>query len=281
MILSSKKKVGALSNAEKDFIIEHMAALTNEQIGEEIGRTPKAVAKFIDDYQVKQIAEDFEEEEFVRYRNMLHGKVYWADLKDQYTDNEIRVFERLWIELMQQFRGDVLAAEEIRIEQLISLKILCNRCMRDRKKHEDTVIEFERERDEIYKFDIEDRDLDRLSVLEQNISMARAGLNSYSTEYTKILNEYKYIEKALKANRDERIKRIEESQGSWQGWLRRLEDPNERKELGREIELMAVATEKARQQLSELYVFPDGKVDQPLLNHETYDPDLYKDIVED
>lgn len=279
--MSSKKKVGALSNAEKDFIIEHMAALTNEQIGEEIGRTPKAVAKFIDDYQVKQIAEDFEEEEFVRYRNMLHGKVYWADLKDQYTDNEIRVFERLWIELMQQFRGDVLAAEEIRIEQLISLKILCNRCMRDRKKHEDTVIEFERERDEIYKFDIEDRDLDRLSVLEQNISMARAGLNSYSTEYTKILNEYKYIEKALKANRDERIKRIEESQGSWQGWLRRLEDPNERKELGREIELMAVATEKARQQLSELYVFPDGKVDQPLLNHETYDPDLYKDIVED
>ena len=109
----------------------------------------------------------------------------------------------------------------------------------------------------------------KLTNLETQLSYARNSIASYTNEFTKLLSEQQKIGKDLKATREQRIKRIEDGKSSWAGLIRMLEDETIREKQGREMEILALATDKFLDAMSEYHEYQDGEVDKPFLTPET------------
>lgn len=197
----------------------------------------------------------------------LRSKLYYPSLKDQFTDKEVDYFEQYWITLMQQFRGDVLPSEEMHIKQLLTVEILMMRNMSERKGHIQEAERIQKKLDIEYKEVIVDDSL--IDTLTQQLNYVRSSASSYTSEYDKLSNQHKALTKDLKANRDARIKRIEDSKGSWAQMLRALDDEEYRSRIGDEIEVMKIAKDNVKEQLSEWHTYIDGNLDQPFLTADT------------
>jgi hypothetical protein len=150
---------------------------------------------------------------------------------------------------MKQFREDVLPAEELQIKQFITIDILINRSMKERKRHITETEKLQKEVDKEYNKPDDSRDMAKLVNLETQLSFARNSIANYTNEYTKLLNEQQKISKDLKATREQRIKRIEDGKSSWIGLIRMLEDDDIREKEGREMVILNMATEKAKEKL--------------------------------
>ena len=171
--------------------------------------------------------------------------------------------------MVKQFREDVLPAEELQIKQFITIDILINRSMKERKRHIADTEKLQTDVDKEYELPEDVRDGPKLANLETQLSFARNSIANYTNEYTKLLNEQQKISKDLKATREQRIKRIEDGKSSWIGLIRMLEDEEVREREGREMEIMNMAVEQQTTNLSEYHTYQDGEIDTPLLTPET------------
>ena len=263
------KKRGQLSLDEQQFIRENMGVLTIDQIAENINRSIKPVERYIVENKLS-----FDREENITDENLrlkLHAKTFWQEIIRQFDEEtgELEYFENTWIGLVKQFREDVLPAEELQIKQFITIDILINRSMKERKRHIAETERLQHKVDDEYNKPEDQRDIPKLTSLETQLSYARNSIASYTNEYTKLLNEQQKISKDLKATREQRIKRIEDGKSSWVGLIRMLEDELIREKEGREMEIIALATEKAKSNLYQYHQYQDGKVDQPILRPES------------
>jgi len=271
--MSSKKpprKRGQLGLEEEKFIRDNIGLLSIEQIAYQLNRTVKPVERYISEAKIGLKTPD-EQENDKTLRQKLHAKTFWTEIERQFDKDsgELDYFEDTWIGLVKQFREDVLPAEELQIKQFITIDILINRSMKERKRHIADTEKLQTEVDREYQLDEELRDGPKLANLETQLSFARNSIANYTNEYTKLLNEQQKISKDLKATREQRIKRIEDGKSSWIGLIRMLEDEEIREKQGREMEIMAMAVEKNKQLLSEYHQYADDGVDMPLLTPET------------
>jgi len=264
------KKRGKLSIDEENFIRENVADLSIEQIAEAINRTVKPVERYVieNNLGVSTLTEQANNNTLLI---KLHSKTFWPEIERQFdaTTGELEYFENTWIGLVKQFREDVLPAEELQIKQFITIDILINRSMKERKRHIQETERLQREVEDEYKLPEDVRDIAKLANLETQLSFARNSIANYTNEYTKLLNEQQKISKDLKATREQRIKRIEDGKSSWVGLIRMLEDEEIREKEGREMEIMNMATQKTKKELRELFTYADDNVDHPLLNCDT------------
>ena len=264
------KKRGKLSIDEENFIRENVADLSIEQIAEAINRTVKPVERYVieNNLGVSTLTEQANNNTLLI---KLHSKTFWPEIERQFdaTTGELEYFENTWIGLVKQFREDVLPAEELQIKQFITIDILINRSMKERKRHIQETERLQREVEDEYKLPEDVRDIAKLANLETQLSFARNSIANYTNEYTKLLNEQQKISKDLKATREQRIKRIEDGKSSWVGLIRMLEDEEIREKEGREMEIMNMATQKTKKELRELFTYADENVDHPLLNCDT------------
>jgi hypothetical protein len=216
------------------------------------------------------VSEDDEHQDAL-LKNKLYNKPFWGEIKRQFDEEtgELIYFENIWINLMKQFREDVLPAEELQIKQFITIDILINRSMKERKRHITETEKLQKEVDKEYNKPDDSRDMAKLVNLETQLSFARNSIANYTNEYTKLLNEQQKISKDLKATREQRIKRIEDGKSSWIGLIRMLEDDDIREKEGREMVILNMATEKAKEKLQEYHSYQDSKVDRPLLTPES------------
>lgn len=263
------RKRGQLSIDEMDFIRKSVGELSVEQIAEAINRNIKPVEKFIQKNSLSYDQDENKQDEILRKK--LHTKSFWLEVERQFDQEtgELKYFEDTWIGLVKQFREDVLPAEELQIKQFITIDILINRSMKERKRHIAETERLQKQVDLEYKLPEEERDAPRLTNLETQLSFARNSIASYTNEYTKLLSEQQKISKDLKATREQRIKRIEDGKSSWVGLIRMLEDEIIREKEGREMEILRLATQKAKHTLWENHQYEDGKVDQPFLTPES------------
>ena len=257
------KKRGQLSLEEQKYIRENFGKLSIEQISEHLNRNPPPIKKYIEeadiqDTDTKKVTDQL--------RHKLHAKNFWSEIKKQFDadSGELKYFEDVWINLVKQFREDVLPAEELQIKQFITIDILINRSMKERKRHIHDTEKLQVEVDREYKLPEDDRDAAKLTNLETQLSFARNSIANYTNEYTKLLGEQQKISKDLKATREQRIKRIEDGKSSWVGLIRMLEDEELREKQGREMEILKMATEKVQKDLQALHTYADGSIDKPL-----------------
>ena len=264
------RKRGKLSLDEEKYIRENVSDLSIEQIAEAINRTVKPVERYIieNNLGVSTLTEQANNNTLLI---KLHSKTFWPEIQRQFdeTTGELEYFESTWIGLVKQFREDVLPAEELQIKQFITIDILINRSMKERKRHIQETERLQREVEREYELPEDARDIPKLANLETQLSFARNSIANYTNEYTKLLNEQQKISKDLKATREQRIKRIEDGKSSWVGLIRMLEDEEIREKEGREMEIMNMATQKTKKELRELFTYADDNVDHPLLNCDT------------
>jgi hypothetical protein len=259
------KKRGQLSLDEEKFIRDNVSTLTVEQIADSLNRSTKPINRYIEENQLYFLEEKGENETLKR---KLHSKTFWNEILRQFDEDsgELQYFEDTWVGLIKQFREDVLPAEELQIKQFITIDILVNRSMKERKRHIAETEKLQKLVDAEYDKPETQRDIPRLANLETQLSFARNSISSYTNEYTKLLGEQQKIGKDLKATREQRIKRIEDGKSSWVGLIRMLEDEQIREKEGREMEILKMATEKAQKDLYGYHDYADKKVDIPILN---------------
>lgn len=263
------RKRGQLSTDEQNFIRDNIGSMSIEDIAVALNRSTKPVQRYIVDHKLS-----FDPEENITDQNLrlkLHAKTFWPEIERQFDEDtgELEYFENTWVSLVKQFREDVLPAEELQIKQFITIDILINRSMKERKRHIAETERLQKKVDEEYNKDEDDRDIPKLANLETQLSFARNSIASYTNEYTKLLSEQQKISKDLKATREQRIKRIEDGKSSWVGLIRMLEDEVLREKESKEMEILALATQKAKEKLYENHQYQDGKVDQPILTPES------------
>jgi hypothetical protein len=271
------KKRGQLSLDEEKFIRDNIGLMSIEDIANNINRSNKPIERYIIENKLSFDSEENKTDENLKLK--LHSKTFWPEIARQFDEStgELEYFENTWIGLIKQFREDVLAAEELQIKQFITIDILINRSMKERKRHIAETERLQTKVDEEYNKPEDQRDIPRLANLETQLSFARNSIASYTNEYTKLLNEQQKISKDLKATREQRIKRIEDGKSSWVGLIRMLEDEAIREKEGKEMEIIALATNKAKESLFSLHQYQDKKIDHPILNPESLN---YQDILE-
>ncbi len=261
------RKRGQLSLDEEKFIRENINSLSIEEIADSINRNVAPVKRYVEENTLL-LSQNSDDKQL---RQKLHLKTFWSEIKRQFDEDtgELQYFEDTWIGLIKQFREDVLPAEELQIKQFITIDILINRSMKERKRHIAETEKLQKLVDAEYAKTETDRDIPKLANLETQLSFARNSIANYTNEYTKLLNEQQKISKDLKATREQRIKRIEDGKSSWVGLIRMLEDEDVREKEGREMEILKIATEKAKSQLSQYHTYKDNIVDKPFLNPDT------------
>jgi len=262
-------KRGKLSDGEVQFIEENCGTKTVKEIAKYLDRTPETIKKHIENMSLSYVGMSDKERTETDLRKKLRNRVYWKEVEKQLTENELIYFESIWIDLVQQFREDILPTEELQIKQLITTEILINRSMVERKRCMQEIERLDDFIQEEYARPLGERNSDRIMNLETQLSMARSSQTSYTNEYTKLSNESKALSKDLKATRDQRLKRVEDGKTSWIGLIRMLEDESIREREGRDLELMRVASDKSTEQLSEYHTYEDKIVDMPMLTPDT------------
>jgi len=262
------KKRGQLSLDEEKYIKEQFEILSVEEIANHLNRSTAPINRFIEENRLYAL-EDLDNDKSLRQK--LYAKNFWQEIQRQFDEDsgELEYFANVWINLMKQFREDVLPAEELQIKQFITIDILINRSMKERKRHIVETEKLQRLVDQEYSKPEEQRDIPKLANLETQLSFARNSISNYTNEYTKLLNEQQKISKDLKATREQRIKRIEDGKSSWTGLIRMLEDEEIREKEGREMEILALSTQKYKQKLSEYHTYADNNIDKPFLTPET------------
>jgi len=264
---SRRKKRGQLSLEEQKFIKDNYENLSILEIAESLNRNKAPIEKYIKENPRTILNTDDKQS----LKQKLYFKTFWPEIKKQFdeTSGELEYFEETWIGLIKQFREDVLPAEELQIKQFITIDILINRSMKDRKRHIIETEKLQKQVDLEYEKSDDDRDVPRLANLETQLSFARNSIANYTNEYTKLLNEQQKISKDLKATREQRIKRIEDGKSSWVGLIRMLEDEEIREKEGKEMEILKLATDKVKDVLQDYHTYEDKKIDRPFLTPET------------
>jgi len=271
------KKRGQLSLSEQKYIKDHLHTSSVQDIAEALNRSVAPIKRHIQENSLLVPDDPDDDSDYLKQK--LHKKTFWTEIERQFDQEsgELEYFENTWINLIKQFREDVLPAEELQIKQFITIDILINRSMKERKRHISDTERIQNMVDDEYKKPEENRDINYLTSLETQLSFARNSITSYTNEYTKLLAEQQKISKDLKATREQRIKRIEDGKSSWTGLLRMLEDEQIREVEGRQMEIMRMSVAKHTQDLEGYHVYQDKGVDVPFLtpeaviNHESSD----------
>lgn len=273
MTEQTNRKRGKLSTEEEQFILLSKDVLTIEEIAEKINRTTEPVIRFLGEKVITTHAGMNDDQSLERQlKARLHKKPFWKEIVNQFgrvgDNEELKYFEDIWISLMKQFHENVTATEELEIKQWITLEVLMNRSMKERKKNIEQVEKLEQLLNEEYaKGDL--RDSAVIMSLDQQLSYARNSISSYTNDHTKILGQIKDIRRDLKMARSDRIKKIEDGKLSFPDLLRQLEEEDIREREGLEAEVVSRAVDKARSKFSQQHLFGNNRYDQPILTPES------------
>jgi hypothetical protein len=163
----------------------------------------------------------------------------------------------------------VTPTEELQVVDLIKLELLMNRSLKYNKDNIEQIYLFEGEIQRARADDGGDRS-DEIFNLERQVASLRASQESLNKDYRELQTKKNSMLKEMKATREQRVKRLEDSRQSFTAWLAYLvSNPEIAKGYGVEMEKMRLAMEKEKDRLSAYHEYQDGLVDQPFLTSET------------
>ncbi len=267
-------KKGRFSKSEQAHIAENIER-GSKKLAEELDRDPNSMLEHIK----KQVAKGKYEkpawmssslEEEAEYD--LSERPYFVELRQQFTEEELKLFKYHWARIISQFRDDVIPTEELQVVDLIKLELLMNRALKGNKENLeqisalDALILAERQRGE-------DIDPDGIFQMERQVASLKASQESLNRDYRDMQDKKNKMLKDMKATREQRVKRLEDSKQNFTAWLAHLiSNPDVAIGYGKEMEVMRLAMEQEKLRLSQWHKYTDDMVDQPFLT-----PDTVKD----
>lgn len=238
-------------------------------IATHLDRDPASVESYVKDKIGNTTLDDRE----IEALHDLQNRPFWKDLEKQFSEEELQSLLYHWGRIITQFRDDVLPTEELQIIDAIKLEILMNRALIGQQDNMRSIDEFQDAVTVEKNKDLELQDKDYIYNLERQIAVCRAAQDSLTRDYKDLQTKKAAMLKDLKATREQRIKRLEDSKQTFIGWVRNLmSNPDTRREMGIEMEKMRLAMKQEEKRLSEYHQYEDGGIDQPFLT-----PDTVKD----
>lgn len=257
-------KKGRISKEEEYYIEANVGRLSNDEIAKNLDRDPDSVGAFIK----RKFGVGVSPEEAAAYD--LENRPYWIELESQFTNDELELFKYHWSRIVSQFRDDVVPTEEIQVIDLIKLDLLMNRCLKQNKDSIEQIRVYEEMLAEERNVDKDQRDKEAMFALQSQINSLKASQESLNRDYRELQAKKSLMLKEMKATREQRVKRLEDSKQTFTGWVTYLmSNPDKLRAYGVEMEKMRLATEKERQRLSALHSYTDGEIDKPLLTPDT------------
>lgn len=259
-------KKGRFSVEEMSFIEANAEALSIEQISQQLDRDPESVRDWIS----KKIGFSAKQKQEAAVANELKVKPYYRELKHQFSEEELEMFEFHFKKMWSQFKDDVFHTEEMQIIDTIKLEILMNRILRSQQENQVEISTYERLVQQEKAVDKDQRDMDYIMQLERQVAVLRASQETLSRDYKDLQGRKATMLKDLKGTREQRIKAIEDSRETFAALVKQIAtDAEFRTRVGLEMEKMRLAMQREKDRLSEYHQYDDGTVDQPFLTPET------------
>lgn len=216
-----------------------------------------------------------EEEKFV-IRTELRNSEAWKRLDHEFTPEELKYFEERYVEMLAQFKGDVLATENVQIMQVIRFEILMSRNLYQRREINTDIDNLKSLQKALSDSNPDPKkmtDAVRKNVmeLETSINVARGNEAAKSNEYAKLQERHDKLTQSLKGTRDQRLDKIEKEGIDFVSVLRDLMKKDVQDREGRHNELMKLGTQKEYDRLGRPHKFQDGTIDSPILSVDTVD----------
>lgn len=259
------RKRGQLAVEEMNYIEQNCFDLSLEEIANHLNRTIEPIKRYIDKKNLK--ARDLTDDEHLL--STLRTQYYYENLKKQMSDGEMIFFEHQWIDYFKQFNEDVTHTEQMQIIEVIRTEILLNRSMEDRKEIIKQIAVLERLIDEEMNKSDDNRNTAAIAMWQQQLGSYIGSKGSYINEHEKLVTKKEKYLRDLKATREQRKRVTDDAKTNFSMWMRELDNLEALEKEGFDMEVQAIAADKARQRLSQFHEFGDGEVDQPLLNSET------------
>lgn len=270
-------KRGPISKSEMEFIRDNANGLSPAEIAKHLERTEETIRTYMIE-ELRIAPDDYTTENRVQQlalQKELTNSPEWKALKDEFVQEELVYFKHRYGKLMAQFQDDVLATEETQIFLLIKYEILMQRNLKDTKRSVEDIERMEKLLQETYgnypdgaaSMDGDTKAF--ISNLENQLASSRVAKGAKGREYTNLQSQHSSIMKELKATRDQRFDRVQNSKQTLLDVIKSLDREDARAVEGRQMELVRIATEKERKRLSEQHTYVDGTIDQPLLTPET------------
>ena len=263
-------KKGRFSKTEQEFIRENHKEMSIHEIATHLDSDPDS----IESYVKQKIGNTTLDEREIEALHDLQSRPFWKDLQKQFSEDELQSLLYHWGRIITQFRDDVLPTEELQIIDAIKLEILMNRALIGQQTNMKDIGRYEEQVTEEKGKPLEIQDKDYIFNLERQVAVCRAAQESLTREYKDLQTKKASMLKDLKATREQRIKRLEDSKQTFIGWVRNLmSNPEVRRELGVEMEKMRLATNVEADRLTEYHKYEDGMIDQPFLTPDSVKED--------
>ena len=259
-------KKGRFSTEDMQFIEANAEVLSPEEIASQLDRDPESIRVWIK----KNVGFSPKQKKEAAVANELKSKPYYRELSNQFSPEELEMFEFHFKKMWSQFKDDVFHTEEMQIIDTIKLEILMNRILKSQRENQDeisiaeTLVREEKGRDK------DQRDMDLIVNLERQVAVLRASSETLSKDYKDLQARKATMLKDLKGTREQRVKAIEDSKLTFASLVKKIAtDPQFRNKIGIDMEKMRLAMENEKERLSEYAQYDDGQVDQPFLTPDT------------
>lgn len=272
---ANQLRKGRLSKQDTAFIEEmSQTDLSDIEISKRLNRSLKQVSKYRLEWISKAPRVTVLRNEASQSKQELHSSPTWPSIKEQFSEKELMFYENSYIEYRRQLK-DVSSTEKTQLHHLISIDIVMNRLQIDRKQALEEIERLEKFLQKEHQRDYSTLNNDEKQYMlhcETQLVAYKASSAQRTKEYNDLLSKHNDILKSLKSTRDQRIKSLDD-RGKFISLLHELEINEHRKGIGEMTALTQMAMEKEKERLASPYKYPDGTIDQPLLNADTNLPD--------
>ena len=259
-------KKGRFSKSEISYIKINYETLPAASIAETLDRDPESIKNFIKE----KLGDSRQKKRELEALYDLQSRPYWKELSEQFNPRELEMFLYHWGRIISQFRDDVLPTEELQVIDAIKLEILMNRDLREQQVNMKNIDMYENLISDEKKKPPEYQDRDYIFNLERQVAVARAAQEALGRDYKDLQVKKAAMLRDLKATREQRIKRLEDSKQTFIAWVGQImTQPKLRQEFGTEMEKMRLAMDVEKDRLKAWHKYEDGIVDQPFLTPDT------------
>lgn len=282
--VKSKKrnlKRGSLSEDEILLILEQSAYKTDAELAVLLNRSESQIAIGKKRAQLKSEENDKKEKDKeILQKYSLVTKPFWRELKQHFSQDELRLAQEIWFALYKQFGEDVTPTEELQIIDLIQLQVLINRNLAERHQAQRILQILDNKIIEENGKPSDEQNPELIMRLTDELNMGSSAQNQRTIEYKNLLEKKTQLMKDVKGTRDQRYKEIKDSKETFFTWLKTHNERQLRQEESHVMELHKIAMEKEKQRLGGYHTYLDNTIDRPLLNAETVEYDSEINIQE-
>ena len=195
-------KKGRFSVDEMSFIEAQAEVLSPDIIAEKLDRDPVSIRDWIE----KNVGFSASQKKEAAVANELKAKPYYRELSNQFSAEELEMFEFHFKKMWSQFKDDVFHTEEMQIIDTIKLELLMNRILKSQRDNQQEVLLTERLVQNEKARDKDQRDMDLIINMERQVAILRASQETLSKDYKDLQARKATMLKDLKGTREQRIK---------------------------------------------------------------------------